>query len=76
MKTLKTVIKKCPYCDNTHEVHLIQRKSLTEYKGVKLYYNDQSYYCNKTGAYWDDEELMKTNSNTIKENYKKIKGEN
>lgn len=63
-KILKTEIKLCPCCMETHEVKTVKTRVIEHYKGK---------YCANADEYYEDEDMMKENHEKMEEIYENSK---
>lgn len=62
----------CPYCNEFHEVLLVEEEIQIEFKNENIKYINKEYLCQNTGKRFSDEKLEELNSLAIKDEYRKI----
>jgi len=72
-KILKTEIKLCPCCMETHEVKTVKTRVIEHYKGKIIRYDAICYYCANADEYYEDEDMMKENHEKMEEIYENSK---
>lgn len=60
-KIIKTEVKLCPCCIETHEVQTVKTCVIEHYKGKTIRYDAVCYYCANADEYYEDEDMMREN---------------
>ena len=71
---IKTIMYNCPFCDEEHEVEIIEEKSSTIIKGKKVEYNKIVYYCKEEDEEFCPSKIMDENLLKARDTYRLMEG--
>lgn len=74
---MKVIMEKnclCMCCMKEHSVKKVSLEESTTFKGIKVYFNAEYFYCDKTDEYYEDENNIQQNDIAMKNAYRKTQG--
>ena len=74
MKTIKIETKLCLMCMEEHEVQTVILEDKEEFKGKQVVFNAMYEYCSKSNEYLETQEMIKSNSLSMKDAYREKVG--
>lgn len=74
MKILREKLMLCQSCMEEHEVKIITINETNIFKDTPIEYSALYYYCERTGDFYCDEEMMTNNDIAMKNSYRRTKG--
>ena len=61
----------CPLCNKEHELQIIEKQDICDFKEEKITYLKKEYYCKETNEKIVTPELEEINQLSIKDEYRK-----